>query len=140
MQAGDHGHRNQGRLGDHAIETDGKTGGVQPGPAEAHRLVEHSFARAGVGVQGHQSQGAVEEGHRHHREVEVAAGAGASAGDEPRGPEQGQEGSCQWVQRHQPGRLEQEGGHGEGGLTARRSEPCRGSVWITTRGLRVCGL
>ena len=115
VQAGDHGHRDQGRFGDQAVDADAQAGGVQPGPAEGEGPVDRRRAGHGIGVESHQGQGAVQERRAHHQQVQVAAGAGAGAGDDPGRPEQRQQGGQQRVEGHQPGRLREEQVHGDRG-------------------------
>ncbi len=88
MQARDHGHRDQGGLGDQAVDADAQPGRLQPGPAEGERPVNGRRAGAGIGVQGHQGGGAVHEGDAAQQQVDVTAGARAGAGDQSRRPQQ----------------------------------------------------
>ena len=135
MQAGDQRHRDQGGLSDQSVEANAQPGGLQPGPAEGERLIDRRRARVGIGMEGHQSQHAVHKRHTHQQEIEVPAGPRSGAGDQPRRPQQGEQGGQQGIERHQPGRLGEKQGHGggdKGSETDRWRRTLRnfGALWV----------
>ncbi|MFN9956466.1 MAG: hypothetical protein ACK55I_25490, partial [bacterium] len=109
------------------------------------RLVEGGRTGGVIGMQRHQGGGTVHEGHAHPAEVERTAGAGARARDQPRRPQQRQQGRHQGVERDQPGRLGGKEGHD--GREGTRRLACRwpGTIksgqrlWGRRRAGTLCG-